>query len=692
MAAGDSAGDEARRQLALADAHEAAAEKARSDAGNWAIASATEKRTAILLAPLSVIGYVPLHDRSWPGSRHAQVDLVLVGPGGVFIVDTKAWKEVTIDGGRVFRGQEDVTEDIENLSELGRTVEEDLAEVGLAPGEVHVVMALVGERGRDASVGTVRMLSERDLLRHIASRGMRLGPALLDLVLARTLALFPPVGAPAPVNVAVPEPVLPAPEPLAEADLPTEDEVREAIFEGIMAAPIEEWMAFLDPDQAKLILRSFNGPSRIRGSVGTGKTVVGLHRAAYFARTKPGRLLVTAYVRTLPPVMAQLMTRLAPDVADRIDFIPVHAFALRLLKDRGVTVSVDRTKLNSSFNAAWRDVGEPGPLGKAQLDKTYWKDEIDYVIKGRGITRVEAYLDLARTGRQYRLGVDQRRAVWGMYDAYNRELRARQSHDWADVITMAEAELRREPLAEPYSAVIVDEAQDLSCAMVRLLYGLVGDAQDGFTLIGDGQQSIYPGGYTLAEAGVSVAGRGVVLDVNYRNTAQILLYASSLVAGSQYADIEGEMARGEAPRSVDRIGPEPMIERSTNRAEHDARLVARARDVVRDVGTGWGDVGVLCETKAEVGKAERALTAARIPTVSLEKYDGRPVDAVKVGTIKRAKGLEFKQVLVPGVHADLLADATRPADDAARERWELTRRELYVGMTRARDGLWVGLV
>jgi ATP-dependent exoDNAse (exonuclease V) beta subunit len=31
-----------------------------------------------------------------------------------------------------------------------------------------------------------------------------------------------------------------------------------------------------------------------------------------------------------------------------------------------------------------------------------------------------------------------------------------------------------------------------------------------------------------------------------------------------------------------------------------------------------------------------------------------------------------------------------PPDDSYRERAERTRRELYVGMTRARDGLWLG--
>jgi superfamily I DNA and RNA helicase len=83
-------------------------------------------------------------------------------------------------------------------------------------------------------------------------------------------------------------------------------------------------MSFLHPDQARLVRRSFNGPARIRGAAGTGKTVVGLHRAAYLARTRPGKILVTTFVRTLPAVMKQLVERLAPDVADRIEFTGVH--------------------------------------------------------------------------------------------------------------------------------------------------------------------------------------------------------------------------------------------------------------------------------------------------------------------------------------------------------------------------------
>ena len=85
-------------------------------------------------------------------------------------------------------------------------------------------------------------------------------------------------------------------------------------------------MVFLHPDQHKLIERAYSGPARVRGAAGTGKTVVGLHRAAHLARSYDGPILFTTYIRTLPPVLEQLFTRLAPDVADRVEFRNIRPY------------------------------------------------------------------------------------------------------------------------------------------------------------------------------------------------------------------------------------------------------------------------------------------------------------------------------------------------------------------------------
>ncbi|WP_055532606.1 3'-5' exonuclease [Streptomyces alboniger] len=97
-----------------------------------------------------------------------------------------------------------------------------------------------------------------------------------------------------------------------------------------------------------------------------------------------------------------------------------------------------------------------------------------------------------------------------------------------------------------------------------------------------------------------------------------------------------------------------------------------------------------------IGHYQRFLERSGIPVCLLEHYDGRPVDAVKLGSYRRAKGLEFKRVYLPE-HDAALANGfrTQPEAEASepeRGREELARSQLFVAMTRARDVLWLGSV
>ncbi|WP_256922080.1 nuclease-related domain-containing DEAD/DEAH box helicase [Leifsonia sp. NCR5] len=678
--AGYSAGEESRRLIAMAAEHERLAAEAREAAERWMIAHRTERQVAGSLAPLSAAGYSFLHDRGWPGSRsRAQIDHVLVGPGGLFIVDTKAWAGVEIAAGRIFRGQADVTDDLDGLADVGYGTEAVMADLGLAPGEVHVVVVLAGKPMPPTEVGGVVVVGEKQAAKHINSHGRRLTDIQINAVLGAALNHFPVLNAaPVPIETTISEPVLAeaALEPLLEVD-----DVTDILLAGLLAAPIEEWMAFLHPSQAKLVRRGFNGPARIRGAAGTGKTVVGLHRAAYLARSQRSKILVTSFVRTLPDVLGNLLSRLAPDVTELVEFVGVHAFALRLLQQRGLKMNVKKSELDLAFGSAWLRSAAGGPLAAIDANPQYWRDEISYVIKGRGLTRFDQYADLTRTGRRRPLGIDQRREVWKLFLAYQEELERRKVHDFDDVILRADASLRAMPI-EGYAGVIIDEAQDLTCAMVRMLHLLVGDKADGLTLIGDGQQTIYPGGFSLTEAGVSIAGRGVVMSTNYRNTREIVEFASTVVDGDEFADIEGDVHSRDAMSDIPRSGPVPVSQRFSSRAAHDKEFI----QYFATLPCAPGDIGVLCLTNQGVRDAVQALSSAGIPVLELTDYAGLPVDAVKVGTIKRAKGLEFKHVILPRVPASLLEGADQ--DD---EALTIHRRELYVGMTRARDGLWVGV-
>jgi superfamily I DNA/RNA helicase len=80
-----------------------------------------------------------------------------------------------------------------------------------------------------------------------------------------------------------------------------------------------------------------------------------------------------------------------------------------------------------------------------------------------------------------------------------------------------------------------------------------------------------------------------------------------------------------------------------------------------------------------------------IPVQRLEDYDGTPTPRVKVGTHFRIKGLEFKVVFLPCLGAGEFPRKRAPGQDLAEYEEERSRSisQLYVAMTRARDGLFL---
>ena len=690
MRAAETAHD-AARERAAADERARLGAVARQLASSFGDAAHPRRRLAQTLIELEPLGWAVLADRRWPGSLTANIDLVLVGPGGVLIVDAKEWREVRVEKDSVYRGTLDVTDEIARFADLVYRVQGLLAEVGVAPGEVAGIVAFPGTAAPDARIFGLRLVGEAAAVADIAGRGRRLDPRRIGAIRTEIERILPPAATTGPLAVVVPGPDTPAPVlddvELAEVASIEVAEIERALQRAAATEAVEGWMTSLHPDQARLARRSFSGPARVRGAAGTGKTAVALHRAAYLARTTADRVLVTSYVRTLPRVLSGMMQQLAPDVADRIEFTSVHALARRILAERRGEQDIDPRQADDVFRELWVRLGADTPLVTIDPAHQYWLEELHHVIKGRGLTRFEEYEDLPRTGRRRPLNRDQRAAMWRLYVAYEQELRRRGILDYDDIVLEAEASLLAEPL-ERYDAVIVDEAQDLSCAALRMLHLLVGDRPDGLLLVADGRQSIYPGGWTLAEAGISIAGRGAVLTTNYRTTAEIADFAAAILHGDTALDLEG--APDDAASSSLRHGPEPVRRTFESRALHDASFLEHVRGIIA-AGGRLGDIGVLALSNLVAQEAAAALEEAGIRTVELERYDGTPVDAVKVGTIKRAKGLEFTDVLVVRTPLHLVQPIVGDIDPGIIERRDLQRRELYVAMTRAREHVWVGV-
>ncbi|NEE01147.1 UvrD-helicase domain-containing protein [Phytoactinopolyspora halotolerans] len=463
----------------------------------------------------------------------------------------------------------------------------------------------------------------------------------------------------------------------------------------ILAAPIEDWMVYLDPSQQGLVDRRFNGPARIRGAAGTGKTVVALHRAREMAREAgDSKVLFTTFIRSIPAVLEHIFSRFAPDERQRVEFKNIHAWALGLLGRAGRGMNIDLSKVDRAWKRACdRVLTDTSPLQRASLTRSYLREEIDWLVKGRALGSLDDYLGLQRSGRGTPLSKELRTDVWSLYESYETELQNAGVHDFNDVLTTAYKLVRDSEITLPYTAIIADEAQDLTEVSIRLLHAAVGDRENGLLLVGDGQQSIYPGGYNLASLGVDVRGRATRLTKNYRNTRQIVDAAFRVVEHEEFDDGGEILEPGKREIQVMRDGSEPVRCGFETSDDHDLALAADIEAAI-DAGCGQGDVAVLVPTNRLVAEYVSRISQIGLTTQKLEHYDGHPNSHVKVGTYQRAKGLEFKRVYLPRLDLDGLSEAQRRNEDdkTYAERIALLRRRLFVAMTRARDALWLGWV
>ena len=273
--------------------------------------------------------------------------------------------------------------------------------------------------------------------------------------------------------------------------------------------------------------------------------------------------------------------------------------------------------------------------------------------------------------------------MWKLLEAYEEGLEQSGTGDHNDVLSAALRTVTCHPQDPPWSAVLVDEVQDLNLLGLRLCRALAGDGTDSLFLVGDGQQALYPGGFTLADAGISVTGRAVVLRTNYRNTRQILDSARDLVADRAFTDLDTVVEPGRQEVEVLRDGRPVRQEVAPHRRGLVLQLVlALRRDA--DDGVRRGDMAVLCHTHGDLGYLTRELTERGIPLTALETWSGEPDDRIKIGTVNRSKGLDFAAVYLPRL--DRVG-----ADDGAEHTTAYLQRE-YVARTRPRDRLWIGRV
>jgi DNA helicase-2/ATP-dependent DNA helicase PcrA len=441
----------------------------------------------------------------------------------------------------------------------------------------------------------------------------------------------------------------------------------------------------IDPEQFELITQPSSGFVVIRGTAGSGKTTVALHRIAWLAYEDPEidgpRTLFVVFSSALREYVSHVLPALGVKGAEVRDYrawateqrrrhfprlpkairedtpevvvrLKLHPGMLEVLERHGARVQAPSTA-EQAFDdvvSALTDVelltdvlGEAFSAAALHKAATWCRDRYDEVIAWMdGDKEVDAALDVEDEPlllRAYQLRVGPLRRRGGG------------------------------PLR--YRHVAIDEVQDFSPLEVRVLIACL-DRNQSVTLAGDTQQHVMKdAGFTswseffghLGLEGTAVS----TLRVAYRSSKPIVDFALALL---------GDLREDDEPPLVTRDGPPVELFRFTDHGACVAFLADALKALTR--AEPLASVVLLSPSVEVSALYERGLERSEVPRVRrVVDQDFTFAPGIEITEVATVKGLEFDYVVI------LEANAAEYPDMAG------ARRLLHVAATRAVHQLWL---
>lgn len=459
----------------------------------------------------------------------------------------------------------------------------------------------------------------------------------------------------------------------------------------------------LDPDQTTLVLSDLvlppPGPQLVRdlrvrlvrGVAGSGKTLLLLLRAKLLQALQPAwAILLLTFNKDLATYLTAWYRRLGADPS-QITITHFHKWCHDLLEEMG----------------RWRPLLDPdsqqGLLANVQrqvpgaerFPPEFLAAEIKWLKEHMDPLTLEAYRQVARTGRGSRLDAAQRDVLFQVFEHYQQALNHLKRFDWEEVPLQVLRALDEGQLTGPrYHAILVDETQDFAPSWFRVILRMLKPEINLLFLVGDGAQRIYRRDLNWRRLGIPLSGsQSRILRRAYRNTVEIATYAVEFLRKQgavleELAQFGETWVEPELDHPWARHGPPPSIHGFATKAEEDAFLV---REITTLLSSGYqaSDILVLRRFRDALPSLVHALQQAGVPAARV-KDEGLILEpqTVNVCTFHSAKGLEFPVVFcgLTGLFQEQPQKHPSPEEPQAQAE---EARLLYVGMTRARDRLYL---
>ncbi|MBK8752315.1 MAG: UvrD-helicase domain-containing protein [Candidatus Competibacteraceae bacterium] len=465
----------------------------------------------------------------------------------------------------------------------------------------------------------------------------------------------------------------------------------------IETTSFQQWMLFLHPEQRKIVDRTFNGPARLSGVSGSGKTCVLIKRAIQLTQRYPGeKILILTLNKSLATLINNLVCYSTPqELHKNINVISFWEHCKKILIDLEPTnwkMYDDVTwKSNEHVDEIWEEFYHcennnndadilfaihQSLLARGIYSKEYIRQEFDYLRSALTKDERQNYLEMERSGRVIPFDKSFREKILKGLDAWQVKMNFVGVIDYLGLSVSLYKHLN--DIKPEYRCVLVDEAQDFGTIELAIIRKLVSKDKDDIFLCGDAAQQVYTKHHKLLEADMDTSGRNLSISKNYRNSREILTAAYHVL--SQNCDIRDAAKRGNINFEI--LEPEyanfstykPLLLKAQSLDQEFAAALHYFKEelernndkkyCIAFCGYTLNDIEVIGkELNIPVLNGDIDLTSRNLFLSDLEQ----------------TKGFEFDKVCILNCTDNVIPDRYMPSEESYRHLFKL-----YVAMTRAK--------
>ena len=448
-------------------------------------------------------------------------------------------------------------------------------------------------------------------------------------------------------------------------------------LENIINEGFEAWKVFLHPKQKELVTSNFNGPVLIEGGPGTGKSVVGIHRAIYLAKNvfqkDHQKILVCTYSKKLSEYLKEKISQVCPQRlldSNKIEILGVDQLLFDLVRRYQLhTYEVSANKVKNIIKSVYQEL-------KPRRSLVFYYKEYEEVVQRHSLYSLNSYLRVRRPGLGSALNPHERAEVWVLFEELNKRKKEQRIIDFSDQDAMVYQAISEGTIPPLYSSIIIDEAQDLTPIRLKILKSLCQEKKNDLFILSDQNQRIFRLNSWRSDTKIEVVGRSHYLTLNYRTTRQIREFADNqFIVSTMKQDYLREYKS-----LLD--GPDPYVKDFSSKQQQLSYLIRLLKQYEKN-GVQAHDICII--TPTELNEVAGVLSYEGIKNTVLKREVYPKEDSgICISTLHGCKGLEFRIVLLLNID-----DVIRKND--VEEDWfakQMKRQEeclKYVAITRARE-------